>query len=106
MKQKIEDGNGNKNERTELQKMIISYKGSYGQLKEYKTEIEHLQHLLEAARMRLTRDFEHWYENVYEETSISSALTYPISGALSKTKVLDKVVLFNFQGSRNQICSK
>ena len=32
-------------------------------------EIEHLQHLLEHARIRLTRDFEHWYVHVYLESS-------------------------------------
>ena len=41
---------------------------SYSQLKELKMEIEHLQHLLEHARTRLTRDFEHWYVHVYLET--------------------------------------
>ena len=42
-----------------------------------KIEIEHLQHLLgtsrlvyriEQARLRLTRDFEHWYVSVYLST--------------------------------------
>jgi hypothetical protein len=32
-----------------------------------KIEIEHLQHLLEQARTRLTRDFEYWYVNVYNK---------------------------------------
>jgi hypothetical protein len=36
-----------------------------------KREIEHLQHLLEHARHRLTRDFEHWYVNVYLDDSAS-----------------------------------
>jgi hypothetical protein len=55
---------------------------SYGQLKESKIEIEHLQHLLEHARTRLTRDFEHWYVHVYLETpsnNIDSNLTQSIS---------------------------
>jgi hypothetical protein len=70
MKHEIDDSNGGtKSARIELQKMINDYKASYTMLKDFKIEIEHLQHLLEAARKRLTRDFEHWYENVYEESS-------------------------------------
>ena len=41
------------------------YKESYQQLKDLKIEIEHLHHLLDQARLRLTRDFEHWYASVY-----------------------------------------
>lgn len=74
------------------------YKNSYEQLKELKSEIEHLQYLLEHARHRLTRDFEHWYINVYmdseqEERTLdqvseqisqddfSQVSTVPVSGA-------------------------
>ncbi|KAJ3176997.1 Kinesin- protein 6 [Geranomyces variabilis] len=49
------------------------YKHAYQQLKELKLEIEHLQHLLEQARHRLTRDFEHWYANVYLPTAAEEA---------------------------------
>lgn len=48
--------------------MILRYKQAYQTLKDLKIEIEHLQHLLEQARHRLTRDFEHWYVNVYLPT--------------------------------------
>ncbi|KAI9345034.1 hypothetical protein BDR26DRAFT_173133 [Obelidium mucronatum] len=41
------------------------YKQAYQDLKDLKIEIEHMQHLLEQARMRLSRAFEQWYENVY-----------------------------------------
>jgi hypothetical protein len=61
---------------------------SYGQLKELKIEIEHLQHLLEHARTRLTRDFEHWYVHVYLETpsnNMDSNLAQSIS-SLSLTE--------------------
>ncbi|KNC96077.1 uncharacterized protein SPPG_08467 [Spizellomyces punctatus DAOM BR117] len=44
------------------------YKAAYQQLKDLKIEIEHLQHLLEQARHRLTRDFEYWYIHVYLAT--------------------------------------
>lgn len=47
---------------------VTRYKDAYQQLKDLKLEIEHLQHLLEQARHRLTRDFEHWYINVYLAT--------------------------------------
>ncbi|XP_063683235.1 kinesin-like protein KIF6 [Bolinopsis microptera] len=49
----------------ELKKLIESEKESYKQrfarLRELKTGIEHLQHLLEQQRVRLQRDFELWY---------------------------------------------
>jgi hypothetical protein len=41
------------------------YKDTYQKLKDLKIEIEHLQHLLEQARIRLTRAFEAWYVGVY-----------------------------------------
>ncbi|KAI9095922.1 kinesin-like protein KIF6 [Phlyctochytrium arcticum] len=41
------------------------YKDSYQQLREFRMEIEHLQHLLEQGRLRLSRDFEFWYSSVY-----------------------------------------
>jgi kinesin family protein 6/9 len=47
--------------------MVSQYKKSYQNLKELKSEIEHLQHLLEQGRTRMTRDFEAWYVEVYQE---------------------------------------
>ena len=44
------------------------YKEAYQKLKDLKIEIEHLQHLLEQARLRLTRSFEQWYMNVYADS--------------------------------------
>ncbi|KAL5269965.1 hypothetical protein ACHWQZ_G003441 [Mnemiopsis leidyi] len=38
-----------------------SYKKRFARLRELKTGIEHLQHLLEQQRVRLQRDFELWY---------------------------------------------
>lgn len=96
LKQCIEDGKGGNPERKELMELVTQYKDSYTQLKEFKIEIEHLQHLLEAARKRLTRDFEHWYENVYEETAemeddgfnLQGTMTYPAAAALAKSKII------------------
>lgn len=39
-----------------------------------KIEIEHLHHLLDQARLRLTRDFEHWYATVYLATAAAPSL--------------------------------
>ncbi|KAI8836152.1 hypothetical protein BC829DRAFT_493426 [Chytridium lagenaria] len=54
--------------RTDVAAMVVKYRDAYQRLKDLKIEIEHLQHLLEQARVRLTRDFEHWYLNVYLAT--------------------------------------
>ena len=40
---------------------LIRYKESFTQLKSLKTEIEHLQHLLEKAKVKMQKDFEIWW---------------------------------------------
>lgn len=52
--------------REQLPHLVGEYKASYGVLKDLKAEIEHLQHLLEQGRLRMTRDFEAWYIEVYQ----------------------------------------
>jgi hypothetical protein len=94
----IDNSNGGtKPVRIELQKMINDYKGSYTVLKDFKIEIEHLQHLLEAARKRLTRDFEYWYENVYEESVFtkSKISNQEDLSLLSPKTVLENVIIPN-----------
>lgn len=51
--------------------IVVNYKTSYQRLKDMKIEIEHLHHLLDQARHRLTRDFENWFETVYLASSNS-----------------------------------
>ena len=68
LKEQLSDPSGSEDletTRSQLSEKVVKYKDSYQKLKEMKIEIEHLQHLLEQARHRLTRDFEHWYMNVY-----------------------------------------
>ncbi|KAI8908902.1 hypothetical protein EDD86DRAFT_146380 [Gorgonomyces haynaldii] len=72
----------------QLVETVKEYKESYQKLKDFKMEIEHLQHLLEQARLRLTRDFEHWYVNVYESTEISD----PKSMDMADLKTSDMTV--------------
>ncbi|KAJ1563806.1 hypothetical protein HK405_000697, partial [Cladochytrium tenue] len=52
--------------RQQVAVQVQRYKESYQQLKDMKLEIEHMQHLLEQARLRLTRAFEDWYVGVHE----------------------------------------
>jgi len=49
--------------------ITIRYQKSYHHLKEMKIEIEHIQHLLEKARFKLTKDFEFWILNNYSTDS-------------------------------------
>ncbi|KAJ3025970.1 UNVERIFIED_CONTAM: Kinesin- protein 6 [Siphonaria sp. JEL0065] len=51
--------------RSTITESVGAYKDAYQNLKDLKIEIEHMQHLLEQARMRLSRAFEQWYQNVY-----------------------------------------
>ena len=57
---------------------LIRYKESFTQLKSLKTEIEHLQHLLEKAKVKMQKDFEIWwaeqaaFNQVWIETTLGS----------------------------------
>lgn len=93
MKAKGQNGESKYRKRWPSKKLSIlikRYKMSYGQLKELKIEIEHLQHLLEHARTRLTRDFEHWYVHVYLETH-SNNLGSNLTQSISTTSLLDTI---------------
>lgn len=49
---------------------VHSFKQLYGQLCGLKTEIEHIQHLLEKARVGLQKDFEQWWEKQTTEGKV------------------------------------
>ena len=51
--------------------VISSFKMLYGQLRELKTEIEHIQHLLEKAKVKLQKDFEQWWNQQSSNTKVS-----------------------------------
>ena len=79
--------------RTNLASKITEYKQVYSRLRDFKTEVEHLQHLLEQGRIRMTRDFEAWYVEVYkaseeEEDEIKKS-NYTFQKSSSNTPSLD-----------------
>ena len=41
--------------------LVCSFKQMVGDLRQLKTEIEHLQHLLEKAKVKMQKDFEIWW---------------------------------------------
>ena len=43
----------------------------YGQLRDLKTEIEHVQHLHEKAKLQVQRDFEQWWEKQTSQGKVS-----------------------------------
>ena len=45
-----------------VQFLSYSFKLLYGRLKDMKTEIEHVQHLLEKAKVQLQKDFDVWWK--------------------------------------------
>lgn len=47
--------------RDEMEEEKLRYKESFGRLRTLKTEIEHLQHLLEKSKVKLMKDFEIWF---------------------------------------------
>ena len=65
LKEQLSDPEADPSLRTHLASLVSEYKTTYAKLKDYKTEVEHLQHLLEQGRVRMTRDFEAWFVEVF-----------------------------------------
>lgn len=55
---------------------LVSYKSTFGCLKALKTEIEHLQLLLERAKVKLQRDFQEWWSQ--EAPSLQVTRPHPV----------------------------
>ncbi|KAJ3338898.1 Kinesin- protein 6, partial [Gonapodya sp. JEL0774] len=51
--------------RDKLTANVARYKSSYASLKSLKMEIDHIHHLLDTARIKLTKDFERWFVTEY-----------------------------------------
>ena len=47
--------------RSDLEQQKHNYKENFNKLRTLKTEIEHLQHLLEKSKVKLMKDFEIWW---------------------------------------------
>ncbi|XP_062863067.1 kinesin-like protein KIF6 isoform X2 [Trichomycterus rosablanca] len=47
--------------RNQIEEEKKNYKSTFGRLKAMKTEIEHLQHLLQRSKIKLQKDFEDWW---------------------------------------------
>ncbi|XP_076833929.1 kinesin-like protein KIF6 isoform X2 [Brachyhypopomus gauderio] len=47
--------------RNQIEEEKKNYKSTFGRLKGLKTEIEHLQHLLQRSKIKLERDFQDWW---------------------------------------------
>ena len=47
------------------------YKDTFNRLRTLKTEIEHLQHLLEKAKVQLMKDFELWWAEQAAQLQVS-----------------------------------
>ena len=50
---------------------MFRYKDTVNRLKHLKTEIEHLQHLLEKSKMKLMKDFELWWAEQAAATQVT-----------------------------------
>jgi kinesin family protein 6/9 len=65
LKAALDDGAAGDEARAGVADKVAQYKAQYGRLKDLKKEIEHLQHLLEQARVRMTKEFERWYLDAF-----------------------------------------
>eukprot|EP00658_Telonema_sp_P-2_P021099 TRINITY_DN18383_c0_g1_i1.p1 TRINITY_DN18383_c0_g1~~TRINITY_DN18383_c0_g1_i1.p1 ORF type:complete len:340 (-),score=105.78 TRINITY_DN18383_c0_g1_i1:101-1120(-) len=59
--------------RSELDQEKRNYKTNFEALKVLKKEIEHIQHLMDGARVRLQHDFESWFESKTHQVKIEMA---------------------------------
>ncbi|XP_033735819.1 kinesin-like protein KIF6 [Pecten maximus] len=64
--------------RADMEEEKDSYKHSFNRLKTLKTEIEHLQHLLEKSKVKLMKDFEMWWA----EQALISQNTQSVGGSM------------------------
>ena len=56
---------------------LIRYKESFTRLRSLKTEIEHLQHLLEKAKVKMQKDFEIWWAEQAAFSKVTSPHSKP-----------------------------
>ena len=54
----------------------VSYKTAIGRLKALRTEIEHLQLLLESAKVKLQKDFHKWWRQEASSVQVTHLSTY------------------------------
>lgn len=56
----------------------VSYKSIVGRLKALRTEIEHLQLLLEKAKVKLQKDFHKWWNQEASRMQVTALLCRPL----------------------------
>lgn len=57
----------------------VSYKSTVGRLKALRTEIEHLQLLLERAKVKLQKDFHKWWSQEASSTQVTDLTSLYLS---------------------------
>lgn len=57
----------------------VSYKTIIGRLKALRTEIEHLQLLLERAKVKLQKDFHKWWNQEASSVPVTALLYLPLA---------------------------
>jgi kinesin family protein 6/9 len=57
---------------------VDSFKQMVGDLRQLKTEIEHLQHLLEKAKVKMQKDFEIWWAEQGALIQVTITIPYPL----------------------------
>lgn len=55
---------------------LYSYKSTFESLKGLKTEIEHLQHLLQKSKIKLQRDFQEWWDQQATRLQVQQHFNY------------------------------
>ena len=57
--------------RVEIDKNKNRYQSAFQELKGLKSDIEHIKNLMERHRIKLQKDFDNWYDKMYQEEKIA-----------------------------------
>ena len=57
---------------------MFRYKQAFMELRNMKTEIEHLQHLLEKAKVKMMKDFELWWAEQSTQSQVCSSTLFNV----------------------------
>ncbi|XP_074650742.1 kinesin-like protein KIF6 [Tubulanus polymorphus] len=71
--------------RAEIETCKETYKSGFTHLKTLKTEIEHLQHLLEKAKVKMMKDFEMWWAEQVSQNQANQSKSGQLPPARSKS---------------------
>lgn len=90
-------------QKNRLHGMMNDYKTQYGALKELKVEIEHVQHLLEMAKQRIIKDYDHYCACFCGESERSRTTIMPKRNEQDVPRPQSKQMMKPLSGERRRV---